>query len=262
MDINEHHESGNSIQPEFAAGNRIAHAGRILFGVLFICLPVVAWLAGEQSARDNSSIRESSGNIMLPVSSLQLRVAIVPLYAPGEEQSISTDWFSEEEREMLLAGLSTVFPFTYEILPAREMPGHCINEATGQYRTDKLLLWLRNEHDGRYFRSIGLTTMDVTAPGRNFLFGQAQIGGSVCVASHIRLTNNNAYSRERQRQLWHQIIQHELGHTLGLPHIEDRRSLMCYANSLAEHAETGDILLESEWELLESLHNIDWVHED
>ncbi|MCB1219418.1 MAG: matrixin family metalloprotease [Planctomycetales bacterium] len=236
--------------------------GRVTVAILLFAMPAAAWLAGRESAAAAVPPAQLADTTKLPIHSRQLRIAILPLHAPGNTDAARTDWFSQAELDQLPESLASVFPFEFEVLGPLAIPEDCYDSKRGQYLTDRMLDWLREDHDRRYFRVIGISPHDLTDADHNWLFGQAQIGGPACVASNYRILRGVKYTRERQRELWHQIIQHELGHTLGLPHIEDRRSLMCYADSLAEHNETGNIILPSEWRYLESIHNFIWDREE
>ena len=219
-----------------------------------------AWLLGEHHG-SSQQLPVQDHSAMIPVYSRQLRVAILPLYAAGDADVLGHEWYSADALADLQTGLAVFFPFTYEVVDPRELPADCFNPQTKQYMTDRILDWLKAIHDPLYYRTIGITPEDVSDADHNFLFGQALIGGQVCVASNRRITGSEEYTREKRQEMWHAIVGHELGHTLGLPHIEDRRSLMCYANSLAEHAATGTQITASEWRYLKRVHNIAWQAE-
>lgn len=84
---------------------------------------------------------------------------------------------------------------------------------------------------------LGITVQDIFTSGLNFVFGQAQIGGSYAVISICRL-NPRYYGNSPDESLFRKRIcieaVHELGHTLGLKHCPNRRCVMHFSNSLMD----------------------------
>lgn len=86
-------------------------------------------------------------------------------------------------------------------------------------------------------RVLGVTGIDLYAPGLNFVFGQADTKLGIALISLCRLrqefyglpTNEQLF---RSRALKEAV--HELGHTFGLGHCPDGRCVMHFSNSLAD----------------------------
>lgn len=68
--------------------------------------------------------------------------------------------------------------------------------------------------------TLALTDADLTAPGRDFVFGEATLGGGWAVLSTARLecTDSQTAGEERLRARLLTEAVHELGHLAGLPH--------------------------------------------
>lgn len=86
-------------------------------------------------------------------------------------------------------------------------------------------------------RVLGVTDLDLFAPGLNFVFGQAQSGGPAAIMSLARLhpefwgepTNPAILQRRAIKEAIH-----ELGHTYGLQHCPISTCVMHFSNTLGE----------------------------
>jgi predicted Zn-dependent protease len=205
------------------------------------------WVAGFYVGRDSLArqiaANFSDDNYYLPVDSQQLTVRIVPL-VPGEHATASLttrdgeaaqfahDLSSPVGLEHLATRLAEVYPLQFEVGASLTIPDEFYSVERQQYRADQVLDWLVAEADGTLFRTIGAMPNDIYKPGYNFLFGLAKLGGNSCVASCARMGGRVDNARLTPQQRWSGIASHELGHTLGLRHVEDTNSLMAYADSL------------------------------
>lgn len=160
--------------------------------------------------------------------------------------------------EGLAAGLAEVYPLQFEVGTALTIPDKFFSVERQQYRADKVLDWLVAEADCTMFRTIGVMPADIYQPGYNFLFGLAKLGGSSCIASCSRMGGHVDNARLTPQQRWCGIASHELGHTLGLRHVEDTSSLMAYADSLQQLDAQGFSLTKADWALLRELQPIRW----
>ena len=104
----------------------------------------------------------------------------------------------------------------------------------------------------------GVLYNDVYDDKYNFLYGQARIAGPVCVASANRMGGKLKDAAKSPQQRWISIVRHELGHTLGLQHVDDRKSVMAFGATLSELDGQGDTLTKADWQRLDELHPIRW----
>lgn len=104
----------------------------------------------------------------------------------------------------------------------------------GQYSAQAILQRLQ---PGKADRILGVMDLDLYVPGLNFVFGLADLRGRRAVIALPRL-RQRFYGRRDDEALFlaraaKEAI-HELGHTYGLTHCDDRRCVMTFSNSLAD----------------------------
>jgi archaemetzincin len=94
---------------------------------------------------------------------------------------------------------------------------------------------LRGLRDPAAERMVGLTEADCYAPGLNFIFGQAVMGGREAVVAVPRL-RQSFYGWPEEPALFRarvlKEVVHELGHTWGLAHCSNRRCVMHFSNTV------------------------------
>jgi len=80
-------------------------------------------------------------------------------------------------------------------------------------------------------------TADISAPGLNFVFGQADLVDRVAVVSLFRLREEHYGRPVSQARTLNRLLReavHELGHTYGLHHCPDSSCVMFFSNRLAD----------------------------
>jgi archaemetzincin len=100
---------------------------------------------------------------------------------------------------------------------------------------------------------LGLIDEDCYAPGLNFIFGQASLGGKEAFIALPRLRQSfyglpDDLDLFRQRVLKEAI--HELGHTWGLAHCPDDSCVMHFSNSLQDTDSKRNYFCSKCWSLL------------
>lgn len=117
---------------------------------------------------------------------------------------------------------------TVKRLPPAPILSEWFDPEAGKFEADCFLDALRDEPLDRV---LGLTAVDLFARDYNFVFGQARIMGRPAVVSIARLGKP---STELFRERLAKEAVHELGHTLGIGHCENRECVMRFSNTLAE----------------------------
>lgn len=86
-------------------------------------------------------------------------------------------------------------------------------------------------------RVLGITEVDLYAPGLNFVFGEAEPNGKRALISSARLRPEFYGSLGNEALLLQRLLKeavHELGHTYGLRHCEAFDCVMHFSNSLQD----------------------------
>jgi archaemetzincin len=106
-----------------------------------------------------------------------------------------------------------------------------------QYNSTALLAALHERNREPGAKILGVTGLDLYIPVLTFVYGEAQLGGSVAIASCYRLRNSfyglpTDHNVTLTRLLKESL--HELGHTAGLVHCQDYECVMCASTSVEE----------------------------
>lgn len=136
----------------------------------------------------------------------------------------------------LLAYLGTEIPGFAEVVvaSAAPLPAKAFNAKRKQYLASGLFDACFSEPGTRV---LGVTDVDLYEAGLNFVFGFSQPDGRVAVISLARLHDPDT-ALFRQRCVKEAV--HEIGHTLGLPHDEERSScVMHFSRTLADTDRKG-----------------------
>lgn len=134
--------------------------------------------------------------------------------------------FADEDLEVVKRGINELYRLDVEILRERDLPTQAYYEPRNRYLADRLLADLQT-HGADTTKSLGLTHLDISVMrGENEnwgIFGFGMIGGKPSVVSSYRLRGTNRTQYESRLQ---KVVNHEIGHTLGLDHCDQDKCLM------------------------------------
>ncbi len=123
------------------------------------------------------------------------------------------------------------------VLPDEQLPENAYYPPRQRYRGDALLEFLDRETPAAYSRVIGVTSQDISVPNGEIpdwgVLGVAQLSGRPGVVSTHRLKSRGASDSLALKRL-ENVVLHELGHTLGLPHCTTLRCVMQDAHGSIE----------------------------
>jgi archaemetzincin len=113
------------------------------------------------------------------------------------------------------------------------LPAQAFDEKRRQYLGDALLGELARHDVAGASRILGVIDSDAYAPGLNFILGQARLPGRYAVIALPRLRGSRGDPARFQQRVVKDAT-HELGHTAGIRHCEDRTCVMHFSNAIAE----------------------------
>jgi len=133
--------------------------------------------------------------------------------------------------------VENAFGFSSTIRPPSIIPRQAFSASRGQYHSTTILKALNANPPADALKILGITDADLYVPELNFVFGEAAIDGLVCVISLCRLRPEYYGSPSDRRLFAERAIKeaiHELGHTFGLRHASDRKSVMHFSNTIQD----------------------------
>ncbi len=140
-------------------------------------------------------------------------------------------------------GVVHVFGFKVEVLPDRPMPKAAWYAPRKRWRADKLLDYLREEvRPGTSCTYIvGVTKQDIsTTKGEHKdwgILGLGEVGGVAAVASSYR-THKRLKKPHTATRRFVKVVNHEIGHVMGLPHFSQPGCLMNDAEGTVDTVDT------------------------
>lgn len=141
----------------------------------------------------------------------------------------------------LLEYLALTLPGSFEapcvVLAETLDPRASYNAQRRQYHSTPLLAQLRKFVRGKGQKILGVTEVDLFIPIFTFVFGEAQVGGSLALMSTHRL-HQQFYGLPEDGEILlaraEKEATHELGHAFGLPHCRSFDCVMRFSNSVEE----------------------------
>lgn len=142
--------------------------------------------------------------------------------------------------ESIIPGLRRRFNTNVQIGETIPTQKGWIDIERAQYRAGPILdALVRSQNDSR---RLGVIDADIFAPGLDFIFGQAIVGGCCAIIGLARL-REEFYQRETDQDLFRlrTLIEavHEIGHTTGLDHCPDPLCVMNFSREIRDSDRKG-----------------------
>ncbi len=184
-------------------------------GVLgLVMMAVLFCVSGVQAESEQRDVERG-----LTVVNPKVRACVQPL-GKYDKQLLAT----------AARGIVYLYGFEVHLLEPQPMPKAAYYKPRRRYRAEKLLDYLHTRTQAAQCTLIvGFTSHDISTTKEPYkdwgILGLGEVGGVAAVVSSFRTHKNIARPHTPARRVV-KVVNHEIGHVLGLPHIQGEGCLM------------------------------------
>ena len=135
--------------------------------------------------------------------------------------------------EAIAGEIERVFGYKTEIGPILQDLSFALDQNRQQYNSTLILDQLAAKIPANAVKVIAIAQVDLFIPILTHVYGEAQLGGAVCVVSTFRLNEGpsavNILKKYNDRIVKEAV--HELGHTFNLRHCPEQTCIMHYCRN-------------------------------
>jgi archaemetzincin len=150
-------------------------------------------------------------------------------------QLLPLGYIDRRQLEGLAQSLARELKHECEVLPAEIDLSASFNASRGQFHSTEILARMAARLTSDTWRLLGVTAVDLYIPILTFVFGEAQLPGTLAVVSTHRLRQEFYGLPADEGLLDERLLKealHELGHTLGLTHCHDTECVMAASHAV------------------------------